>query len=85
RKMDRQAANVLRKSLEQKKNTGFFSFFAKKSTEDTLNIESDILVDERDIKADHIEVELIEEINTIRQKISQMEEESLALEKRLKS
>ncbi|MGE7687159.1 hypothetical protein [Peribacillus simplex] len=85
RKMDRQAANVLRKSLEQKKNTGFFSFFAKKRTEDTLNIESDILVDERDIKADHIEVELIEEINAIRQKISQMEEESLALEKRLKS
>jgi hypothetical protein len=85
RKMDRQAANVLRKSLEQKKNTGFFSFFSKKNTEDTLNLEAEILVDERDIKADHIEVEFLEEIETLRKKISQIEEESLALEKRLKS
>lgn len=30
RKMDRQAANVLRKSLEQKKNTGFSHFLQKK-------------------------------------------------------
>lgn len=38
-------------------------------------------MDERDIKADHIEVEFLEEIETIRKKISQIEEESLALEK----
>ncbi|MDQ7861022.1 hypothetical protein RCO48_08290 [Peribacillus frigoritolerans] len=85
RKMDRQAAKCVTKKFGAKEKYRLFSLsLQKKSTEDTLNIESDILVDERDIKADHIEVELLEEINAIRQKISQMEEESLALEKKVK-
>ena len=54
-----------------KKNTGFFSFF-KKYTEETLNLEAEILVDERNIKSG-----ASWEIEPLRQKI--------AIGKRLKS
>lgn len=83
RKMDRQAEKVFRKNWEAKRKTGLFSFFKK--AEEEPNFDADILVDEREIKADHIEMELLDEIDSIKQKISQIEKETLALENRLNS
>lgn len=83
RKMDRQAEKVFRKSWEAKRKTGLFSFFKK--ADDEPKYDADLLVDEREIKADHIEMELLDEIDSLKQKIIQIEEETLALEKRLTS
>jgi hypothetical protein len=84
RKMDRQAGNVLRKSLELNKKTGFFSIFSKKAAHDP-QMEADILIDEKEIKADNIEVELKEQINTIKQEIIKIEADVIDLKKRLEA
>lgn len=84
RKMDLQAGTILRRSLKHGKKTGFFSLFSKKAADDS-DIETAILIDERQLKADGVEVELNKEINTIKQEISEIETESNKLEKRLES
>ncbi|WP_028390327.1 hypothetical protein [Bacillus cihuensis] len=83
RKMDQQAGNVLRKSFELNKKTGLFSLFSKKSAYDPQQIETEILVDEKLIKADNLEVELTKEIDLLKQEISEIQSVVIALEKRL--
>lgn len=83
RKMDLQAGNVLRKSFELNKKTGLFSLFSKKATCDPQQIETEILVDQKLIKADNLEVELTKQIDRLKQEISEIQTEVIALEKRL--
>ncbi|KMY42775.1 hypothetical protein [Peribacillus loiseleuriae] len=83
RKMDRQAGNILRKSFELNKKTGLFSLFSKKAAYDPEQIETEILVDEKLIKADNLEVELTMQIDILKQEISEIQTEVIALEKRL--
>ncbi|MGE8081166.1 hypothetical protein [Peribacillus loiseleuriae] len=83
RKMDRQAGNIFRKSFELNKKTGLFSLFSKKAAYDPQQIETEILVDEKLIKADNLEVEFTKQIDILKQEISEIETEVIALKKRL--
>lgn len=83
RKMDRQAGNVLKKSVELNKKTSFFSMFTKKAAQDLQALLAEIQVNENEVTPDTLEVNLKEQIGTLKQEISEIETEVYALEKRL--
>ncbi|OIK03930.1 hypothetical protein [Bacillus sp. MUM 13] len=83
RKMDRQAGNVLRKSLElNRKSSGILSIFSKKQ-EYNPNVENEILVDEREIKADNLEGQYNGQIEKLENEIGEAVEEIILLKQRL--
>jgi hypothetical protein len=78
KKMDRQSINVLRKSMELNQKKGFLGMFKK--TELSPNQENEIIIDERELVADNVEVEFLNNIKELEEKISDFSQRKTSLE-----